>query len=169
MWFGLAVPATVSSVTFSQNPIEAGQTTGATVTLSNLAPAGGALVTLTVSPASAGTIPPTLTIPAGQQTGNFQVTNTSVPQGVQSASLQVTASYAGSSVPGTLIINAQVVRLMTVTFSPNPVVAGQSAKRHSDFGQSRSNGWCVVRTDSQPRRRRDDSGNVDNPGRSADG
>ena len=96
------------------------------MTLANPAPTGGASFGLTASPAAAGTIPATLTIPAGQQTVNFPITNASVPPGAASASLLVTAINAQSSAQGTLTINAQVT-LTTVTFSPNHVNAGQTA------------------------------------------
>src|SRR5262249_10345876 len=103
MWFWLVRPVSVTSVTFSPNPVMAGQTANGMVTLSGLAPRGGAVITLSGNNPSIGTIVPTsVTIQEGHLTAPFTVTNTSVPAGAGSASLQVTASYAGSSAAGTL-------------------------------------------------------------------
>jgi hypothetical protein len=130
MWFWLALPIKVTGVSFPLNPngLAAGQDATGTVIMSGAAPSGGAVVTLTsqaldssggvIAGVNIATVPPTVTIPAGQSTAPFTVTNTSVPS-AGSAVLQITASYFGSSAQGTLPI--------TTPTPPVAVAAGNLA------------------------------------------
>jgi Lamin Tail Domain len=63
-----------------------------TVTLDALAPAGGATVALSVSPAGAGTLPSSVTVPAGQTSASFTFTD-SAPSGT----VTITATFAGNT------------------------------------------------------------------------
>jgi len=124
MWFWLVRPVSVTSVTFSPNPVNVGQPSFGTVTLNGFPPRGGAVVTLSSNDPTLGTIAPSaVTIQDGQLSGLITVTNTSVPAGAQTAALQVTASYAGSSAEGTLTINKPLT-LTALSFSPTSVTAG---------------------------------------------
>jgi len=104
LWFWLVIPPPhIISLTFSPNPVLIGQSATGTVTLSGPAPATGA-VTLTSSP-NVATVPGSAPIVAGQPTATFAVTNTTVPAGQPNIAVNVTASYGGSTVQGTLVIN----------------------------------------------------------------
>jgi hypothetical protein len=117
MWFWLALPIRVTGVSFPLNPngVVAGQSTTGTVTMSGATTSADTAVTLAsqaldasgavIPGANIATVPPTVTVPAGQSTAQFSVTNTSVPPG-GFAILQVTASYLGSSAQGDLPITA---------------------------------------------------------------
>jgi hypothetical protein len=156
MWFWLVRPVLANSVTFSPNPVIAGQPANGTVTLNGFAPPGGALITLSGNNPSIGTIVPTsVTIQEGQLTGPFTVTNTSVPAGAASASLQVTATYAEStsSAVGTLVINQQVA-LTGLAFNPNPIaiIAGTetSAGTLTLSGPAPAGGAVIALSGNQP-------------------
>jgi hypothetical protein len=115
MWFWLAPPVRLAGMSFPPNGVAAGQNATGTLTLSAAAPAGGVVVTLTsqvldatgavIPGAKVGTVPPAVTVPAGQTSASFAVTNTSLPAG-GFATLQVTASYFGSTVQASLPITA---------------------------------------------------------------
>ena len=115
MWFWLAPPVHLAGMSFPPNGVAAGQNATGTLTLSGAAPAGGVVVTLTsqvfdaagavIPGANVGTVPATVTVPAGQTSAPFTVTNTSLPAG-GFASLQVTAAYFGSTVQASLPITA---------------------------------------------------------------
>jgi hypothetical protein len=117
-WFWLTKPVTLA-VSFSPGSIYAGTVGQGTVTLNVAAPPGGAVITLAPT-GNFGTVPPTVTLPEGQSTAAFQVTNTSP------GTLQVTASYAGSSGSGALQINV-VPTLQSLTFNPNPMASSQDS------------------------------------------
>jgi len=126
MWFWLVRPVSVTSVTFSPNPVNVGQAASGIVTLNGFPPAGGAVVTLSSNNPALGTIAPSsVTIQDRQISGQFTVTDTSVPAGTLTATLQVTASYAGTSAQGTLTIN-QPLTLTSVSFAPTSVISGNS-------------------------------------------
>ncbi len=123
MWFWFTRPVTLSSLTFSPNPVNTGAASTGAVSLNASAPPGGATITLAAS-SSAGTISPTtLTIPEGQLSASFNVTNTTVPAGAASATLQVTATYGTSTTSGTLTINL-VAQVTAVSFNPASVLGG---------------------------------------------
>jgi uncharacterized repeat protein (TIGR03803 family) len=71
------------------------------VELSAGAPAGGAVVTLTSSDPGAASVPPTVTVPAGQTLRRFTITSS--PVSVETT-VVLTASWAGTTVTGTLIV-----------------------------------------------------------------
>ncbi|HJU56709.1 MAG TPA: hypothetical protein VJ715_19140, partial [Pyrinomonadaceae bacterium] len=70
----------VINMTFSPSTVIGGcQNSTGTVTLSGLAPTGGALVTLSTVDALAANPGPSVTVPAGQSTANFTVVTGAVP------------------------------------------------------------------------------------------
>jgi hypothetical protein len=154
MWFWIVRPVTISSVTFSPNPVIAGLSVSGTVTLDGYAPRGGAAITLSGNDPSAGTIVPISgTIQEGGLTAEFNITNTSVPPGAASVSLQVTASYAGSSAVGTLIINQQVLPT-GLTFTPNPIFAAAAGVTSTGTltlsGPAPASGAVIILSGNQP-------------------
>lgn len=115
-------PITVSSVTLSPSSVVGGvSTTANKVTLSNPAPAGGAVVTLassdpgvgvpaSVTVAAGATVSPTFTITTSALTATKVVTISATYNGLKSANLTVTP-----------------IALVSVTVSPTSVVGGVSA------------------------------------------
>jgi hypothetical protein len=72
--------------------LDAGASATASVSLNTAAPAGGAVVALVSSDPSAVPVPATVTIPAGQKTATFTITNyySGVPEHVS-----ISAAYSG--------------------------------------------------------------------------
>jgi hypothetical protein len=123
MWFWFALPITVASLTFDPATIISGQPTTGTVTLSSAAPSGGAVVTLSDNNPNGLSLPNTVTIPEGQTSVGFPVTKTQLPAGIGRIPVQATATYAGSSTNGSLVISA-VVAVVGVGLSPNLILGG---------------------------------------------
>jgi hypothetical protein len=78
--------------------VAAGGQAELTVTLSTPAPPGGVTVALSVSPAGAGTLPATISIPADQQAARFFYAD-----GGTAASAAVTAALDASSASATVL------------------------------------------------------------------
>jgi cysteine-rich repeat protein len=78
-----------------------------TVSIDLPAPAGGTVVNLALAPADAGTIPATVTVPAGQQSATFTYVDGSV-----GASATVTASLDAATFSSTITIVATLGRLV---------------------------------------------------------
>jgi hypothetical protein len=105
---GTEVP-TLASLTPGSLTLAPGGTGTFTVTVDLPAPAGGTDVTLAVAPANAGTLPPAVTIPAGQTSATFDYTDGGV---VQSATVSatlgattLTSTVDVVAVTGGLVIN----------------------------------------------------------------
>ncbi|MGB8438161.1 MAG: FG-GAP-like repeat-containing protein [Candidatus Acidiferrales bacterium] len=94
----------ISTFSLSPTSVTGGTGVTATVTLDGPAPAGGAVVTLSSSSASA-TVPPTFTIASGTS-GTFSVNTIAVTSPVQ---VTITAFYDGISASATLTINPAAV------------------------------------------------------------
>lgn len=132
MWFWLAVPIRPTSLGFNPNPVDAGQNSSGLITL-NGPPSTDAVIALSaialdasgaqLPGVSLGVIPPTMTIPAGQTTGSFVVSQTNVPGNAMSATLQVTATFAGNKVQGNLTIN-RPLGLLSLVFAPAALLGG---------------------------------------------
>jgi uncharacterized protein (TIGR03437 family) len=100
---------TIQSVSVSANSVTSGGTVTGTVTLTAVAPTGGAVVTLS-SASSAATVPSTVTVPGGSISATFTITAGTVTS-TQSAS--ISAAY-----------NASVKSIgLTVTLAVNPLCA----------------------------------------------
>jgi hypothetical protein len=122
MWFWFFRPIRVKSVTLS-SPVNVGQSSSGFVTLDGYAPPN-TTVALTASPYLGTLSPASVPVQTGKVEGSFQVNNTTVPAGAASAVMTVTATYAGSTAQGSLTIN-QVIRLVSLTFSPSTVLEEQ--------------------------------------------
>jgi hypothetical protein len=120
MWFWLTRPVSITNVSFSPSVINAGQSTTLEVDLDGLAPPGGAVIQLNTNPSSS-LIPATLTIPAGQSSVHFTVTNATLPAGVPQMTLNTTGSYGASTASGSLSIN-EVVFIKSLTLSPSSLI-----------------------------------------------
>jgi subtilase family protein len=84
---------TLYSVMVNPSSVTGGSPSTGTVTLSALAPYGGAVVSLSSS-ASAATVPASTTVPAGSASATFTVNTSSV---TTSTSATITASYGGAT------------------------------------------------------------------------
>jgi len=97
-----APPPTVIGLSFSPNSVDGGTTSQGTVTLSGVAPSGGAVVSLS-SNNSAVQVPATVTVSAGATSKTFTATTSPVTS-VTIAT--VTATYNATSKTATLTVNA---------------------------------------------------------------
>jgi len=109
-------PAAVSLVSISVNPttISGGGTSQGTVILSNPAPSGGALVTLSSSNTSAAAVPASVTVPAGAVSATFSVTTKTV---TASTVVTLTGTYLGISKTASLTVTSGTNPSDTVTIS----------------------------------------------------
>jgi len=90
-WGGGTGPPALYSMTLNPTTINASGTATGQVTLSQLAPNGGASVSLSSS-STAATVPASVTVPAGQSTATFTVSTGSVGT---STPVTITGSYGG--------------------------------------------------------------------------
>ncbi len=100
---GAAEVPSVVTLTPAMANVLPGATQTLTVTLDIPAPAGGTSVGLALAPVAAGTIPPTVTVPANQTTATFDYVD-----GNMVSSATVTATLGSSTSQSTLTITAQV-------------------------------------------------------------
>jgi hypothetical protein len=92
----------VTSFTLSKSQIKGGKTVNGTVTLSGVAPAGGAVITIQATGDGATAVKPiTLTIAAGQTTGTVKIKTKKVKR---TTTATLTASYNGASAQVVLTI-----------------------------------------------------------------
>ena len=111
----------LSSVSLNPTSVAGGTSSTGTVTLSAAAPAGGLVVTLASSSASA-TVPASVTVAAGQTTATFTVTTTAV---AANATATITGTLSGASQTASLTITA--ASLTSVTLNPTSVAGGVSS------------------------------------------
>lgn len=105
MWFWLVSPGpTLTSLTLDPTTIGLGRTSRGTLTLSAVAPAGGAIVNLAISNPAGITMPSTVTIPAGSINATFTVQNIGV---IGPGSATITATYLGVSLTAGLAFPPQ--------------------------------------------------------------
>jgi sugar lactone lactonase YvrE len=123
------VPGTIASFSVSPQSVTGGQTATGTVTLASAAPASGVQVGLASSnPAAA--VPASITIPAGQTTGTFPVSTSTVSS---PATAMITASSANMA-SAMLMVNPATTgqsgasgTIASLSVSPSSVTSGQSA------------------------------------------
>ncbi len=96
---------TIDSVSVTSPSVQGGTTVGGTVTLTGVAPPGGAVVTLSSSNTAAVTVPTTMTVPAGVNSYVFFVSTVQVTSTTSSV---ISATYNG------------VTRSVTLTLTPPP-------------------------------------------------
>jgi hypothetical protein len=95
-----APAATIQSLTLVASTVPAGGTVAGTVTLSQAAPAGGAVLALSSNSPSA-TVPATVTVAAGATSATFTIY---APEVAVPATVTITATYQGSSATVTLTV-----------------------------------------------------------------
>ena len=114
-------PRTVTALSLNPTSLIGGNTSTGTVTLSSVAPAGGAVVTLS-SNNSAAQVPASVTVAANATTATFTVTSSAVSSTVTAT---ITASYNGSSRTATLTVTPPV--LISLTLSPSAIKRGHKS------------------------------------------
>ena len=128
----------LSSVTLNPISVAGGASSTGTVTLSAAAPAGGLVVTLASSSASA-TVPASVTVAAGQTTATFSVTTTAV---AANATATITGTLSGASQTASLTITA--ASLTAVTLNPTSVAGGVSSTGTVTLSAAAPAGGLVV-------------------------
>jgi hypothetical protein len=155
MWFWLALPVLVTTLSFSPNPVNAsptapGTSTG-TLTLVGTELVAGNSVSLTAQaidptgkpiPGNIATVP-TSVILGTDPSPTFQITNINLPATIGAATLEVTATYGTSSAKGTLTINSQI-RVTQITFTPATVLGGVAASLVVTLNATAPAGGAVV-------------------------
>lgn len=94
-------PPTLYLITLNPASVNGGATSTGTVTLSTLAPSGGASVSL-ASSSVAATVAATLNVPAGAASATFPVSTNTVSA---STPVTITAAYGGATKTATLTVN----------------------------------------------------------------
>ena len=114
-------PALLQSVSVNPTSVVGGSPSTGTITLSQGAPAGGALVTLSTSSASSS-LPDSVTVPAGATTVSFPITTSKV---AADTSATISATTDGTVQTTTLaIVSAQAI---TVSLNPTSILGGNSS------------------------------------------
>jgi acetyl esterase/lipase len=101
----------LTGLSLSPGSVTGSQTSTATVTLSGPALAGGAMVTLSSSDASA-TVPASVTVPQGSSSATFNVTTSPV---TSTRSASISASRRGLTRTATLTVQATTLSSLTLT------------------------------------------------------
>lgn len=104
--FRVGQGSTVALSSISLNPVSviAGSTSKVTVTLTERAPAGGAVVTLSSSNTAVATIPASVTVAAGGLSSSVMIATN---PGAASSSVVITATYGGETKTADLTVNPQ--------------------------------------------------------------
>lgn len=113
----------IASLTISPSSVAAGAPSKGIVTISQAAPIGGRVITLTSSSPSAVSVPPTVTVPAGSTTANFPIT-TFLGHPVLGA--VITGSLNGDSQSAKISVTQTTV-LTSLTITPGTIAAGGTA------------------------------------------
>ena len=95
-------PAALSSVSVNPSSVTGGSGSTGTVTLTSSAPGGGAVVSLSSSNTAVGSLPASVTVPAGSTSRTFAVSTSAV---ATSTPITITAVYGGVSRTTTLTVN----------------------------------------------------------------
>jgi hypothetical protein len=112
-------PPSIESLSFNPNPVVGSNPSTGTVTLNGPAPSGGSTVQLSSSHPNVASVPPSVTIPAGQRSATFTVNTQAVASQTQ---VMITARLGNSSRQATLTVNPPA--LESLTLDPNTVVGG---------------------------------------------
>jgi hypothetical protein len=117
-------PSTLSSLTLSPASVTGGNSSAGKVTLTAVAPAGGAQITLSSGNTAAARVPASVTVAAGATTASFTVSTSAV-----SASTTVTifASFSGVTKTASLTVTPvppPPATLSSLTLNPSSVIGG---------------------------------------------
>jgi hypothetical protein len=117
--------ATLSSMSRSPGTVVGGASSTGTITLNGGAPAGGAVIKLQSSNASAAQVPATITVAAGNTNASFSITTTSVATNTSvTMSVTLTGVYGSTR---TTAINISVASLTSLALNPSTVTGGSAS------------------------------------------
>lgn len=108
-------PARLSALSLSETSVASQASPTGTVTLTNAAPTGGAVVRLESSNVDGARVPSSVTVPAGATTATFTITTPTVATRVD---VTITASYAGVERTATLTVTLPAPRASFTVTSP---------------------------------------------------
>jgi len=134
-------PASLATLSFNPNRVAGGGTTTGTVTLDGNAPSTGALVTLTgiTNAGNIGSMPVSVTIPAGGRSATFSLTTNLVASNTFSV---VRASYNSSNKDATLLIDN--ISLTDFVINPTSIQGGGSVTGTVTLNQPTPPGGAFV-------------------------
>jgi len=136
-----APPPTVIGLTFIPSPVDGGNFSQGTVTLSGAAPSGGAVVSLS-SNHSAVQVPASVTVPEGATSATFTANTSAVTSQVTAT---VTATYNSTSQTATLTVNPPPLpTVSTLTLTPATVTGGTSSTGTVTLSGAALSGGAVV-------------------------
>lgn len=124
-----ATPPVLSAVSASPNPVTGGQSATGTVTLSAVAPSGGAVVAL-ASASSAFSVPASVTVPQGVRTASFTI-RTTAPSTATTGTLS--ATYAGVRQTTAFTVNPASQSLPSLSIGNVLVTEGNSGTKLATF------------------------------------
>ncbi len=128
----------LSSLTLNPTSVIGGaQSSTGTVTLSGLAPAGGAQVLL-ASSNGAASVPPSVTVPAGANSATFPVSTSAV---AASTPVTISASYGGVTQTASLTVTAAAGPNYTLSASPTSLSIAQGTSGRSTVTVTPQNGF----------------------------
>ncbi|MBI1852175.1 MAG: hypothetical protein HYR85_17685 [Planctomycetes bacterium] len=140
-----AQPATptLSSLALSPTSVAGGTASRGTVTLTGVAPSGGAVVSLSSSNASLAGVPPSVTVLAGATTATFSVTTAAT---TSSTFVTLTGSNGGVTRTSTITVTppAAPASVQSVTVSPSNTTGGASAQGTVTLTIAAPSGGAVV-------------------------
>ncbi|HWY08855.1 MAG TPA: hypothetical protein VNY24_18485, partial [Candidatus Acidoferrales bacterium] len=119
----------LSSLTANPTSVVGGNSSTGTVTLSGLAPAGGAQVALSSSNTTAARVPASVTVAAGASSATFTVSTSVVSA---STAVTISATYGGVTRSASLAVKPvppPAPTLTSLTLNPTSVVGGLQSSR----------------------------------------
>jgi hypothetical protein len=138
------VPA---SVTLNPISVIAGTSVQATVTLSNIAPGGGQLVTLASSNTALATVPANVTVAAGQTTATFTVTTIAGNSGTPS----ISASANSATARATLTLQTAITHnAWTLKFADSQETTAANDAATNAFDGKTSTFWHTQYSGANP-------------------
>jgi hypothetical protein len=149
LWI-LPAGVTMDSLTLDPSLVRSGETSQGTVRLTGPAPDGGAEVELASQNTSIATVPPTVTVAAGQITGTFTIATHTVaaPTGVN-----IEAVYGGVLRFARLVVDRPAPgggQLASLTIDPDIVVGGTAAQGTVTLGAAADGDTQVALSSSNP-------------------
>lgn len=135
----MSVFTILSQVSFDGN-VPGGTPATGTVTLRIAAPSGGAVVSLSSANTSLVTVPPSVTVPAGQTSATFTANTAPV---TSTTGVVISASYDGVTVSTTLFLVVSRA-VASVTLDPSTVTGGVSSTGTVTLRNTAPSGGAVV-------------------------
>jgi hypothetical protein len=135
--------STLSSLTLNPTNVSGGTSASGTVTLSAVAPSGGAVVAIGDSNTAVTSAPASVLVPAGSKSASFAIATSTV---ISDTSASFTANYGGNSKSATLSITATsaAVELSSLTLSAASVTGGNSTQATVSLTGAAPFGGAVV-------------------------